>query len=82
MIGQPGGVEVGQYLWQQADRCARARAASITSSNSLCRNCGRRTPGGLRAYRRKCTEVAESGYEGFVLTSRDPAAIASAPRLR
>ena len=26
-------------------------------------------PGGLRAYRRKCNEVAEAGYEGFVLTS-------------
>jgi len=26
-------------------------------------------PGGLRAYRRKCTEVASAGYTGFVLVS-------------
>lgn len=32
-------------------------------------------PGGLRAYRRKCAEVAAAGYEGFVLTTAAPLAL-------
>lgn len=35
-------------------------------------------PGGLRAYRRKCAEVAEAGYQGFHLTAGDYPAVAGA----
>ena len=32
-------------------------------------------PGGLRAYRRRCTDVAAGGYDGFVLTLAEPARV-------